>query len=240
MKRFIVSFFLIIVSTASFAQLRVGGNFLLNFSNERTNYSSGQMNVRDLEYEITLNPKLYWNLNEKMNVGGRIGFSFGRVTTGYIQSEDSYGILDYLYELISETYDAPDMNLQKISNTAVSWSVNPFFAYRVFTWKILSVWGEANIFFGQAFNTGTKKASIFEWDKQLQYGIQVLPVVNIDVSEKFAIQFHLGFPSLMWFGETSHYADRYETVSTWTLRKGGLAGLIQGFSNYGLGLVRKF
>ncbi|MCQ2178272.1 MAG: hypothetical protein MJY42_05250 [Bacteroidales bacterium] len=239
MKRLIISLLATLVTISASAQFRIGGNFLLNFTNEKTLYSSGDKKVKDLNYEISLYPKFYWNLNEKMNVGSRVGFSFGRVTTGYTQIQEEQDLLQYLYEVLGYTYPE-EQKITKISNTAISWSLNPFFAYKVLTWKIVSVWAEANVYFGQVFNTGTTQASVFEWDKQLQYGVQILPVVEIDITGNLAIQFHLGFPSLMWYGETSHFADRLETYNTWTFRKGGLEGLIQGFANYGLGLVRKF
>lgn len=240
MKRLFLSIILILISAASFAQLRVGGNFLISFSNERTVYSGGESMAKNLDYEISVYPKLYWNLNEKMNVGGRLGFSFGRVITGYSEKNFNESVFGYFYQFLEGNENIKDPVIAKISNTAISWSVNPFFAYKVFTWKILNIWIEANAAIGQAFNTGIRTATLFEWDKQLEYGLQILPVVELDVTQKFAIQFHLGFPSLMWYGETSHFADRNESTSTWTLRKGGLEGLIQGFSNYGIGLVKKF
>lgn len=221
MKRFLLTSIFIMFACAANAQFHFGGQFSINFGNERTSYSSGFSTNKENAYLISLNPKLYWNLNEKMQLGGRAGFAFGRIATGTI-------------------YDTEKKEDATIVNRAIGWSVAPFFGYKLLNWKIVGIWAEANVFFGQYYNTDTHKLLINEWGTASEYGFQILPVINIDLTEKLALQLHLGFISLGWYGTTAIYDDRVTTSSTWDLHKGGFAGLMQGFADYGIGLVRKF
>lgn len=56
---------------------------------------------------VNLKPKIYWYLNEKMQLGGRIGLAFGRLTSGTI-------------------YDTEKTEQQVSINRALGWSVTPF------------------------------------------------------------------------------------------------------------------
>ncbi len=218
-KTFFTFLFAVIAFTAN-AQFHFGGQFSINFANEHTDYSNGATDDKEHAYMINLKPKVYWNLGERMQVGGRIGFAFGRLTTGVI------------YESEKEE--------REIVNRAIGWSLSPFYGYKVLNWKIVSIWAEANAFVGQYFNVNKPVTGSSEWGTQLEYGFQILPVVNIDVTEKLALQLHLGFISLGWYGTRSDYPDRVVTTSTWDLHKGGFSGILQGLSDYGIGLVKKF
>lgn len=220
MKKLIFSLAFLFSVSVAYAQFHFGGNFSVNFSNELSSYNSGVSVNKEISYLVSLQPKLYWNFNEKMQAGGRIGFAFGRLATGLVETEGA--------------------DSQTIVNRAVGWTLAPFFGYRLLNWKRVNVWAEANVIVGQFYNTDKKKAASKEWGTRTEYGFQILPVVNIDLTEKLALQLHLGFISLGWYGSRSEYADRIVTTSDWDLHKGGIAGLIQGFSDYGIGIVRTF
>lgn len=88
------------------AQFHFGGSFSINFSNERTSFTSSGVSIdKEHAYLINLKPKFHWDLNEKMQVGGRIGFAFGKLTTGMI-------------------YDSNKKEDIEIVNRAVDWSGN--------------------------------------------------------------------------------------------------------------------
>lgn len=216
--------FIVLFAFAAFsanAQFHFGGQFNINFANEHTDYASGKVDNKEHAYMINLKPKVYWNLGEKMQVGGRVGFAFGRLTTGIIN-------------------EAEKKEQANVVNRAVGWSVSPFFGYKVLNWKIVSIWAEANAFVGQTYNVNKPVIGSSEWSNQLEYGFQILPVINIDLTEKLALQLHLGFISLGWYGTRSDYPDKIVTTSSWDIHKGGFYGILQGLSDYGIGLVKKF
>lgn len=221
MKKIFSTLLLVFIAVSANAQFHFGGQFSINFANEHTDYSSGFTDNKEHAYLVNLKPKVYWNIGEKMHVGGRIGFAFGRLTNGVI----------FESEKKDQTVNV---------NRAVGWSLSPFFGYRVLDWKIVSVWAEANAFIGQYFNVNKPKVGSSEWGSQMEYGFQILPVVNIDLTEKLALQLHLGFISLGWYGTRADYPDKVVTTSSWDLHKGGFAGIAQGLADYGIGLVKKF
>lgn len=221
MKKLLFVFLSAFIAVSANAQLHFGGSFSINFDNEHTDYFSGASKNKENAYLVNLKPKLYWNLTEKMQVGGRIGFAFGRLNTGLI-------------------YDAEKKEQTDIVNRALGWSLSPFFGYRVLNWKRISVWAEANVCFGQCYNTEKNKTTTSEWGTRTEYGVQILPYVNFDLTESLSLQLHVGFLSLGWYGTTSRYPDRVVRTSTWDLHKGGFAGILQGLTDYGIGLVKKF
>ena len=221
MKKSALILALSLVAFSANAQFHLGGSFSVNFDNEHTTYSSGNTSDKENAYLINLKPKVYWNIDEKMQVGGRVGFAFGRINTGTI-------------------YDSEKKETADVVNRALGWSLTPFFGYKLLNWEKISVWAEANVFFGQCYNTQKTETSTSEWSTQSEYGFQILPYVNIDLTEKLSLQIHVGFLSLGWFGTKSDYPDKVITTSTWDLHKGGFSGIIQGLADYGIGLVKTF
>lgn len=221
MRKIFLTLLLAFITLSANAQFHFGGSFSINFANEHTDWTSGATGYKEHAYMVNLKPKVYWNLGEKMQVGGRIGFAFGRLNNGVI----------YESEKKDQTIDV---------NRAIGWSLSPFFGYKLLNWRILSVWAEANAFIGQYYNVSKPQTGSNEWGSQIEYGFQILPVVNIDLTEKLALQLHLGFISLGWYGTRADYPDKVVTTSSWDLHKGGFAGLAQGLADYGIGLVKKF
>lgn len=221
MKRIIIIICLLVMGTfQANAQFHFGGNFTVNFAKEHTGFSSGDTDNKELAYMINVKPKVYWNIGERMQVGSRIGFAFGRLTNGLVYDDKK--------------------EQSTIINRAVGWSVSPFYGYKVLTWRKVSVWAEANAFVGQYYNVNKPQKGSTEWVNKLEYGFQILPVISIDLTEKIALQLHLGFISAGWYGTRSKYQDKVVTTSNWDLHKGGFSGILQGLTDYGIGLVRNF
>lgn len=224
MKKLILTILLVLTALSANAQFHFGGQFNINFSNEHTDYFTGTAYNKEHAFIVSVKPKIYWNIKEKMQVGGRVGVAFGRLTNGVI------------YESEKKEQEQPEDDV----NRALGWSISPFFGYRLIDWKKVSIWAEANVFVGQYYNVDKEGSSTSSWTNQLEYGFQILPVVNIDVTEKLALQLHLGFISLGWYGTRASYPKKTVTTSTWDLHKGGFVGILQGLSDYGIGLVKKF
>ena len=168
MKKLVITILSVLFAVSMGAQTKInfGGQFSINFDNEHTVFKSGLTTDKENAFMINLKPKVYWNLNDKMQLGGRIGFAFGKLTTGTI-------------------YDTQKKEDQSIINRALGWSVSPFFGYRLLNWKIVSIWAEANVFFGQYYNVEDVR-KYTEWGRASEYGFQILPVINIDLTEKLA------------------------------------------------------
>lgn len=224
MKKIFFTLLLAFITLSANAQFHFGGQFSINFANEHTDWSNGATDNKEHAYLVNLKPKVYWNIGEKMQVGGRIGFAFGRMATGLVYDEKKSDSEKAVIEV----------------NRAIGWSVSPFFGYKLLSWKKVGVWAEANAFVGQYYNVNKPQTGSKEWSNQMEYGFQILPVVNIDLTEKLALQLHLGFISLGWYGTRADYPDRVVTTSSWDLHKGGFAGIAQGLADYGIGLVKKF
>ena len=70
MKKIVFCCLIALVSLSANAQFHFGGQFAISFDNEHTDYSSGSVDNKENAYLIKLMPKVYWNLNEKMQIGG--------------------------------------------------------------------------------------------------------------------------------------------------------------------------
>lgn len=221
MRKILLTLLLAFITLSANAQFNLGGQFSIKFDNEHTSFSNGTTTDQERAFQIVLKPKVYWNLNENMQVGGRVGFGFGRLTTGMI-------------------YDSEKKEQTSTINRALGWSIAPFFGYKLLDWKTVSIWAEANAFVGQNYNVENPNATANVWGRVAEYGFQILPVINIDIKEKLALQIHLGFISLGWYGTREEYANKVVTTSSWDIHKGGFAGLAQGLADYGIGLVKKF
>lgn len=221
MKKIFVALLLVFSALSANAQFHLGGQFNIKFDNEHTSFYNGKTTDQERAFQIVLKPKVYWNLNEKMQIGGRVGIGYGRMTTGMI-------------------YDSEKKEQAVTVNRALGWSLTPFFGYRLLDWNTVSVWAEANAFVGQYYNVENPNATTNVWGKESEYGFQILPVININLKEKLDLQIHLGFISLGWYGTKEEYANRVVTTSSWDMHKGGFVGLLQGLSDYGISLVRKF
>ena len=223
MKRTLFVILLLTVCICSNAQFRVGGNFSIYSDKLSIITTAGE----DMEttYQFSVKPSFFWSPNEKMQVGGRVGFTYGNINSGYIF--DSYEEKSVL----SSQFDV------------TGWCVNPAFLYRLGEMKKVSLWLEANAYVGQLFNVqkyaGARPET--DWGRQTQYGFEILPVFEWAFNEKSIVQIHLGVVSLGWMGSKSVYSDnKIETDSTWDLHKGSLSDLLKGFYDYGIGLIRRF
>lgn len=221
MRKLLFICLFVAVAVSANAQFHLGGQFSINFDNEHTDYASGTVENKEHAFIISLRPKVYWNLNEKMQVGGRVGFAFGRMTNGVI-------------------YESEKVDRANTVNRAIGWSISPFFGYKLLNWKAVSVWAEANAFVGQLYNVDKSGQNPEECTKETEYGFQILPVLNIDLTETLALQLHFGFISLGWYGTRCDYPNKVTTTSSWDLHKGGFAGVAKGLADYGIGLVKRF
>ena len=201
----------------------VGGNVNVNVDTYKIKMSDGSYSSADGTFTVSVNPKLVWRLNEKMQAGTRIGVMFGKLTVGKKIEPGTAG-------------DDSGKEIPSVDR-AGGWGVSPFYSYRILDWNKVTVWVEGNGSFYQLYNSNSSIQYMDEWKYQSIYGFQIVPVIDIMLNEHLSIDFHLGFLSLGWVGTTSHYDNRIETTSSWDIRKGGLDGFIAGLGLYGIGFT---
>ncbi|MDO5322037.1 MAG: hypothetical protein Q4F39_06600 [Bacteroidia bacterium] len=230
MKKLVLISIFAAMSLSAAAQMHIGGNFTISIDNEYTRRNTGEFSSKENQFEIQLAPKIYWNLSEKWTAGARIGLAYGQ----------------YLGSLASEGSTALSGSLDKKPvdssvNRAIGWSLTPFCGFRILQLgNRVTVWLEGNININQQYNVRNINQPETQWQNVLGYGVQILPVVDIDITEKLALQLHIGILSVGWYGTTYQYQNKTVSTSTWDIRKGGFDGLLQGLMDYGIGLVKTF
>lgn len=223
MKRLILLLTLIFAfQVAADAQFAIGGNFSLKI--DKSNKSEVVQDVLDYtgnDFSVMLRPKFYYNIKDNMQVGLKVGCYFGR-------------------EVENWKYSEYDSDAFKDVSDFMGWGISPFYNLKVYSYSKVSIWVEANLFFDKYYNEGTEANLFNQWKTQAQYGFEILPIFSWELNDRYSLDIHLGFISLGWVGVTEHY-DGYDIVeSSWDIRKGGFDGLIRGFSDYGIGLTRRF
>lgn len=211
------------------AQMHIGGSFNINIDNEFTNDHSGESYSTSKYFEIRLAPKIYWNITAKFRVGTRIGFSVGHYNGSFF-TENS--------EILSDVSN--DEPIDYSIDRAIGWAITPFCGYHVLDLGRLHAWIDANLYFGQDYNTSEITHPELEWKNKMGYGFQILPAIDIDISDKTILQLHIGLISLGWYGSTYKYENKTVTNSSLDMHKGGVDGVLQGLIDYGIGLVRTF
>lgn len=124
MKIVLLSIALLSAALSATAQIHVGGQFCVNFDNEHTVFSdTSESSNKEKAFLVSIKPKVYWNLNEKMQIGGRIGFAFGRLANGTV------------YDKEQKEGEEEQMTVRR----AIGWSIAPFYGYKILDWKRISV-----------------------------------------------------------------------------------------------------
>lgn len=223
MKRLVVILVVLLAfSFAADAQFAVGGNFSINIDRDWTfKNGSDKYGYSENSFLLSLNPKFYYNIKDNMQVGARVGFFYGRMT-GEME--------DVPFETVKVS-GAPNI---------IGWGFTPFYNLRVYSYSKVSIWLEADLFFNDLYNNTHDAIPLNMWHNQLLYGFQILPVFSWEINDTHSLDIHLGFISAGWLGTVSFYRDYYDVTSSWDIRKGGFDGLIQGFTDYGIGLTRRF
>lgn len=219
MKRlFTIIAVLLFFSMTANAQFKFGGNFSIEF-NDGSNIEESTSN-QSKTFDVSLKPKMYYYFcDRKMYVGGRLKFSYGHLTD----------------ERSNITSDQDKAKTSK----SIGWGLNPFYAYKIINWGWMSVWVEGNIGFDRYYNIDGGTSALSTWNNKTNFGAQILPVLDINLTDKLSAQLHLGLLSLGWDTTITQYTDKVTTRSAGHFRKGGIVGLVEGIVDYGIGISFK-
>ena len=203
-------------------KMKFGGNFNINVDKDIIDYKYGDTatDVKRNTFQIVLKPKLYWYINEKMQFGTFVGIGYGNLIT-----------------------DLANCGTGQTTGNSLGWSLTPYFGYKLFNVGVLDIWVEASAYFGSYYKVNggaTSSDASVDWNTDMFYGVQVMPVVDIALTDKLALQIHAGVLGLGWRGEKMFYDDRNETTSSIDFHKGGIMGLFQSIGDFGIGVVKRF
>lgn len=214
-------------------KLYYGYNFDIYYHND------SRSNEKTNGYSISLTPELGWRLNERMQMGLRLGGSIQDATI-------SYSYLDF--DDSKKTED-----LRVLQGT---WEVTPYFRYRLktlFNDKI-GVWLEGHAYTGMEFprvTAGDFSGTDYDGLKHsVIYGAQISPVITYQFNEKSTFQIFFSILSIGYSGTTFFYQDpvmgKYtENTNDVIIFSGKLRNLIAnqytpGLYGFKLGIQKSF
>ncbi len=217
-------------------KMQFGGNFSIAYDKNKIDYADGKKSpdIKQDMFQVVVKPKVYWYINEKMQFGASVGIGWGNLSTGL------------LYDKADEKQTInPDGTITRekpVIDKSIGWTFIPYYSYKLLQYKFVDIWLEGNLYVGEQYkiNESHDFTSDYSWNQDLYYGFQILPVVDIALTEKLALQIHAGVISFGWSGEKLYYEDRTATLSSIDFHKGGITGLIDSICNFGIGMVHRF
>lgn len=158
-------------------------------------HTDSRSNRKENGWSITLNPEIGWKVNERVQLGMRLGGTFANTITNY-----SISFLD--------TTTTADLRVQQWS-----WDVTPYVRYRLktlFNDKIC-IWLEAHLYAGMDYprvTAGDIKGTDYDGLRHsITYGAQVSPLITYQFNKKSTFQIYLSILSLGYSGTTYCYTD---------------------------------
>lgn len=158
-------------------------------------HTDSRSNRKENGWSITLNPEIGWKVNERVQLGMRLGGTFANTITNY-----SISFLD--------TTTTADLRVQQWS-----WDVTPYVRYRLktlFNDKIC-IWLEAHLYAGMDYPrvmAGDIKGTDYDGLRHsITYGAQVSPLITYQFNKKSTFQIYFSILSLGYSGTTYCYTD---------------------------------
>jgi len=158
-------------------------------------HTDSRSNRKENGWSITLNPEIGWKVNERVQLGMRLGGTFANTITNY-----SISFLD--------TTTTADLRVQQWS-----WDVTPYVRYRLKTLfnDKLCIWLEAHLYAGMDYPrvmAGDIKGTDYDGLRHsISYGAQVSPLITYQFNKKSTFQIYLSILSLGYSGTTYCYTD---------------------------------
>ena len=226
-------------------KMKFGGNFNVNVDKDVIDYKVGDFQSDEVRntFQVVLKPKLYWYINEKMQFGAFFGIGYGNIISDL--SNGGLGQTTVINPDGSWTITTVPV---KSSGNSLGWSFTPYYGYKLFNLGRIDIWVEASAYFGMYYKvSGDDEAKskedpsvIYTWNNDMFYGVQVMPVVDVALTDQLALQIHAGVFGLGWKVERISCDSYTETTSSIDFHKGGIMGLFQSIGDFGIGVVKRF
>jgi len=129
----------------------------------------------------------------------------------------------------------------------LEWSFAVFNRYKLWGTKKLSFWVESSVYISKiAFESMTEITNRIENERRT--GIQALPLISYDLSNRFSIILSCDFLSLnlystdMYYLDRDTYRDSYTEIKTryWTFESAVQSALFDNLSNIRIGIIYHF
>lgn len=160
-------------------------------------HSDTRSNTKENGWSISVEPEIGWRVNEKMNIGLRLGGSY----------QDSYLAYTTL-DLLEGKEQPANLRVQQ-----GKWNVTPYARYQLktlFDGKV-GVWVEAHLYAGMEYprvSEGTVKGTDYDGLKHtVVYGAQISPVITYQFNKKSNLQIFFSILSLGYSGTAYSYSD---------------------------------
>lgn len=235
LKRLLMCSALILMfSTAARAQFFWGASFDVKYHNNTENGGKND------QWSVVLDPNIGYHITERLETGSFLGLNFSNSL---------------------ETHDKTNYRAYK-----VGWDVTPFVRYKVLSFNDdkVSIWVDAHLYCGMEFPQKTQVVGSVsnetesyipdtsgEWTSnfykhQVNYGIQVLPMVSFRLTERYRLNVHFSIASLGYSGSATFRndgkVDFSNDVLMFTGKISGLASSVFTTGMYGIkiGIGRNF
>jgi outer membrane protein len=210
------------------AQMFVGGSFGLDVASNKLKGSGESADVGK-SFGFDLTPKFGYYLNDKLAVGGQIGFGITSSTPpayAYLRS------LGELGELLAEDFgDGFDADVKGVTTT---FTIAAFGRYHLFDVDKLSLIMEGSLGFTASKLKMTAGGVTTEEEPLNTVGLSVMPVLAYNLTDRFGIEASSDFLRFGFSSSSQKWGDAKSVNTSFGFGANSTTGLIQ------LGVVYKF
>ena len=176
MKKLFIFVAAALLSISANAQWYVGGMVGLDVNGEGSDNLIGSGKTTDLNFNLA--PEVGYFLSDKLAVGGYFSINAG---------SHNNKIQDKIEGQDSET-----------STTRFHWAIEPYVKYKFWGIGKFGIWGQADVWIGTS--TTKYKGAVNSPVPNVDYGIEVLPVLTYSLNEHFTLDAYIDCVSLSYNG----------------------------------------
>ena len=179
MKKILLTLALAAFAFTANAQLVIGGNIGIDHNSRA--HADDYASVSTTTTDITVLPKIGYQLNKDMQVGAELGWGYNYTRRYTGAGDDSY-----------------------ISDPTSRIVIAPYFRYNFATWKKFNLFCEATLNFTLGLESTThtfvagNETTVKNGDNYTSIGINVVPGLNYAFNKSFSMDLYVNLASLGW------------------------------------------
>lgn len=183
MKKVLLTLALAAFAFTANAQFVIGGNIGANHDNYHTDkYGTGTTTT-----DISIMPKIGYQLNENMQIGLTVGWTYNY--------ERTYAGKDDTYNSTSNPGLATAANYKDFNNPTIT--IAPYFRYYLTSWKNFKVFAEAELNVGIHMESSRStvvsgsETSTNNQDNFTSFGINIVPGLNYSLTDHISFDLYV-------------------------------------------------